>query len=61
MATTGDPITDEVKRRAVLFVDDNFTNPTPSDYLIIQTAMMVGASIALEKNVDELRKEISHV
>ena len=38
----------EIKRRAKLFVDDNFTNPSPSDYLVIETAMMIGASITLQ-------------
>lgn len=37
-----------IKQRAKQFVDDNFSNPTPSDYRIIETAMIIGASIAYE-------------
>ena len=37
-----------IKQRSKLFTDDNLFHPTPSDYLIIESAMMIGASIALE-------------
>jgi hypothetical protein len=43
-----DPIITRIAERARLFVEDNFTNPTPSDYLIIQNAMLIGSSIAFE-------------
>ena len=39
----------EIKERARLFVYDNFTNPTASDFLIIETAMLIGVSVAIEK------------
>jgi hypothetical protein len=37
-----------IKQRAKLFVCDNFSTPTPSDYLIVESTMLIGASIALE-------------
>jgi len=39
-----------IKQRAKLFVDDNFhfSYPEPSDYVLFESAMMIGASIALE-------------
>ena len=37
-----------IKQRAKLFTDDNLSHPTPCDYLILESAMMIGASIVLE-------------
>jgi hypothetical protein len=37
-----------IKQRAKLFTDDNLFHPTPSDYLIIESAMLIGAGVALE-------------
>ena len=43
-----------IKERAKLFVTDNFTNPSKSDLLIIEQAMLIGASIAIENDAEEL-------
>lgn len=43
----------EVKRRAHLFVIDNFSNPILSDFLVVENAMLIGASIALETQARE--------
>lgn len=54
----GKPLPEEIatiKQRAKLFVDDNFSNPTPSDYLIIESAMLIGASIAHEGTQEETK------
>lgn len=50
-------ITAEIRRRAQLYVDDNLKNPTPSDYLIIQNAMLIGASIMLEQEAKDGKDE----
>jgi hypothetical protein len=39
----------ELKSRSRVFVEDNIVNPTPMDYLIIENAFLLGASIAFEK------------
>ncbi len=44
-----DEVIKEIKERARLFVYDNFANPTVSDFLIVESAMLIGASIAIEK------------
>jgi hypothetical protein len=49
----------EIKERARLFVYDNFTNPSTSDFLIIETAMLVGASIALDQKDDEYKPTLT--
>jgi hypothetical protein len=43
-----------VKERARLFVLDNFSEPTRSDFLIIETAVLIGVSIALEMEGHEI-------
>ena len=59
----------EIKNRSRLFVLDNINEPSVSDFLYTENAMLIGASIALEKNhddpkgilmaiVSELRKQI---
>jgi len=39
----------EIKRRAKLFTEDNFENPQPHTYVMVESAMMIGAQIALEQ------------
>jgi hypothetical protein len=41
-------IADEIKKRAKLFAEDNLANPTAIDVLFIETAMLAGATVALE-------------
>jgi hypothetical protein len=41
---------EEIKRRAQVFTDDNVEDPTPSTYMVIESAMMIGATVALEYN-----------
>ena len=36
----------KIKERAKVLVTDNITNPTPSDFLFAENAMLIGASIA---------------
>jgi hypothetical protein len=38
----------EIKRRAQLLVHDNFAVPTEKNYLMIESAMLIGASIVHE-------------
>lgn len=39
-----------IKLRATLFVRDNFENPGPREQLLIENAMLVGASVAFEQD-----------
>lgn len=41
-------LTPEIKARAKFFAEDNLDFPTLRDYLVIENAMLIGASIALE-------------
>ncbi len=50
-------IIQEIKKRAVVFTDDNVKNPTPFDYLMIENAMLIGASIEREAENIEFTKE----
>jgi hypothetical protein len=43
----------EIKRRAKLFVEDNYRLPTRSDYLAVENAMLIGASIQAELDMSE--------
>lgn len=36
----------QIRDRARVFVDDNYRTPTPHDYVIIETAMLIGAQVA---------------
>lgn len=49
-------VIEEIKKRAVVFVDDNFTNPNPMDYLVVGNAMLIGASVATSQNMS-VKKE----
>src|SRR5574337_1550411 len=42
-----------IEARANKFLQDNFTNPTEADRLIVLQAMMIGASVALETEMDK--------
>lgn len=56
----------EVKRRAELFMEDNYSSWSLQDFKVIETAMLIGASIVTElqmgekgispESIDELRK-----
>ncbi len=48
-----------INERARAFVDDNYRAPTPSDYLIVNTAMKIGASLAHEVETQMLREQIA--
>jgi hypothetical protein len=43
-----------VKERAALFCDDNYRFITPQDLLIIENAMLIGALIVGELEMEEL-------
>lgn len=49
---TSDNLISEVKRRTKLFVEDNYQDLTPTELhavtLIIESAMLIGGSIAME-------------
>ena len=42
-----------VRTRAVLFTYDNFHKPTEKEFLVIETAMMVGVAIGLSESLKE--------
>lgn len=61
-----DELTDKLKEKARVFVLDNFSEPQRSDFLMIESAMMVGALAALGKEApveasSEPRKPIEFV
>lgn len=47
----------EIKKRAALFVVDNFSSPTEADLLLTESVMLIGASIANEVAAEDLHKE----
>ncbi len=49
---------EEIKNRAIIFVNDNFKNPRETNYLIIQQAMLIGFSIAIELQTAEIRAQV---
>lgn len=42
----GHELTEQIKTKAQEFVKENFKHPKKSDYVIVETAMYIGASIA---------------
>jgi hypothetical protein len=52
-----DAIIREIKQRARLFADDNLIDPDPRDYLMIENAMLIGSSIALENHPDPIGED----
>jgi uncharacterized protein YycO len=49
-------LTDTIKNRAVTFTRDNFSNPPEQNFHIIESAMLIGASIAIEKQMEGLHR-----
>jgi hypothetical protein len=45
-------IIEEIRQRANKFVADNYREGTDTDRVIIRTAMLIGASIALQKQME---------
>jgi hypothetical protein len=54
-------IIQKTKKRAFLFCIDNYTSFTPQELLLIETAMLIGASIAEEEMGKQLAKETNEV
>ena len=52
-----DEIIARIKERAATFVKDNYVNPLPQEYLIVENAMLIGASIVFEVEAEEFKKE----
>ncbi len=48
-------LSQEIKKQARMFTDDNFTNPTPMDYLIIENAFLCGAATAAVVQTEQER------
>jgi hypothetical protein len=46
-------VTKTIKERAEVYVDDNITNPTNMDYLLIENAMLIGANIVYEAQLEK--------
>lgn len=38
----------EIRKRSRQFVDDNFVDPTPAAYIVVENAMLIGATIQTE-------------
>jgi hypothetical protein len=53
-AEHSEAIIKEIEMRSITFVHDNIKEPTSMDFLMIKNAMLVGASVALEREADEL-------
>jgi hypothetical protein len=45
----------EIKAKAQQFVADNYEEPTPRDYLLIENAMLIGASTVYVFETEELK------
>ncbi len=50
-------IIQEIKKRARVLTDDNIKNPNAFDYVLIENAMLIGASIEREAENIEFTKE----
>ena len=50
-------VTRRIKQRATLFVIDNLRNPTPMDFVMIENAMMIGALIHGEVEMEFMENE----
>ena len=55
-ADMDEKIIEEIKRRAVVFADDNFHPPDAYTYNAIETAMLIGAGIVFEKQAEEIER-----
>jgi hypothetical protein len=56
-----DAIIQEIKRRARVYAEDNLRFPDSRDYLMIENAMLIGASVVLENGgPDPVPGEESH-
>ena len=53
-AEHSEAIIKEIETRSIAFVHDNIKEPTSRDFLMIKNAMLVGASVVLEQEADEL-------
>jgi hypothetical protein len=51
--TKSDRLVNEIKQRAWLFALDNLIAPTERDRLMIENAMLIGASIASELELED--------
>jgi len=54
-------IAEEIKKRAKIFVDDNLKNPTEYEYILIETAMMIGSSITIQIDMEETAENIENL
>ena len=57
-----DELMAEIKKRAKLYYNDNFASwgyRIPNLQTAIENAMLIGASIALEKEVENIKKDFS--
>ena len=48
-----DVLMSEIQRRAKLFVEDIVPEPTRGDYRVIESAMLIGASIAIDQQLKD--------
>ena len=46
-----------IEQRSIMFVIDNIENPTPSDFVFVKNAMLIGATIKGEVQMEFDRKE----
>lgn len=45
---------EKIRERARAFTKDNIRDPIPSDYLVIENAMLIGASMAVENEMESI-------
>lgn len=55
-----DTITDQVKERALTFAKDNLFVFDSRDLLMIENAMLIGASIALQSQLENTNENQNH-
>jgi hypothetical protein len=54
LSELSEAVSNEIEARAEQFVQDNLINPDQRDRLMVRNAMLIGASIALEKHVETM-------
>ncbi len=45
----------EIKERARIYTLDNFKNPSKYDFLLVENAMLIGSSIGIEFECQEIK------
>lgn len=57
VAAYSDELIRRIKARAAQYTNDNIKQPVPRDFLLVETAMLVGANIQAELEISTARND----